>query len=289
MSITAEFINLPLNQLESDPEQPRQDTGPRSFHNRLYRSLDDIGLQNPLIVKKVAENKYRIIDGHRRYKCVKELKWKTVPCRVYGELPRGEFERVRFEAQTNRREWKPLERADALEQVKTKKKLTSNREVAGLLNVSESTVTASLAIRSQSLNHIRLMEKYDLQESYQTALRRLLPKMNRMGDLEVNDILQILVDKVQRKVIKKSKDLGKLKKIFARATANEKVILEFLKNPDATIEALDHETAQSSVALKIEQLLQELAEIRSKDKNFSSAEKIGALELERLLHLMNTK
>lgn len=48
----------------------------------LAESIKDLGLLNPVTVKKV-ENGYEVVAGNRRLAALKKLKWRAVPCIVF--------------------------------------------------------------------------------------------------------------------------------------------------------------------------------------------------------------
>lgn len=278
------FKELPLEQIEHDEEQPRKDFGTDGDENRLFTSVRDLGIQQPISVSQVDVNRYIILDGHRRSICAQRAGLKTVPCRIYGKMPLGDFERLRFEIQNNRRDWKPLERSEALNRIKTSKGFRTNRELSEFLHLSETVIGASLQIRDQKLEHLSMMEKYELPESYRVEFIRLKSKIRKIKDLESSKIIQILFEKVQCKVLKNAKDFRKLGKIFHRAHHNEEAIYKFLKDPDMTVAELDQNTIQSGSSLLGEKLLTEIGLKRQNGIKFSDQEKIFFLQLRDLLN-----
>jgi len=278
----AEFETLPLEQIEEDPNQPRSSVNTDGDRDRLLVSIKAIGLQQPLAVMRLKGDKYKLIDGHRRYRCAKELGVKDVPCHVYPELPVGEMERVRYEVQNNRRPWKPLERADALARIK---KVTGkgSKEIAELLFVSETLVSNSLKLNKQREDYKKLMEQYDLPISYQVEFVKLLPKLRPIEEFEIDEIVSILFEKVGYKIIGSAKDFRTLGRIFLRATINKKHILEFLKDPDMTVKALELDTIQSGFSLQIEKVVEKVHERKSKDSTFSQKEEVLLRELQKEL------
>jgi hypothetical protein len=127
------------------------------------------------------------------------------------------------------------------------------------------------------------MEKYQLTEAYRLEFVRLRPKLRKIKNFEVHDIIRAIFEKVKNKVIRSSKDFRKIGKVFLRAAANETEILEFLNNPDTTVAALDLKTIQSGFSLHIEQLIQEITNKRKSGIAFSSKEETQLHELKKLL------
>ncbi len=277
------FKELPISQVERDPNQPRKDFGTDGDENRLLTSIEQYGIEQPIIVSQVEDRRYIILDGHRRYICAKKLGFKTLPCRVYPKLPSGEFESRRYEIQNNRRPWKPLERSEAIQRIKNYLRFETNKQIASHLHISESVIGNSLQLRSEKMEHLEMMAKYGLSEAYQVEFVRLKPKIRKIREFEVDDVIQKLFEKVQHKVIRSAKDFRKLGRVFLRATANEKEVYRFLSNPDMTINELENKTVHSGFSLLIEQLIQKVAGKRKDGEAFTSQEKTMLTQLSDLL------
>ena len=80
--------------------------------------------------------------------------------------------------------------------------------------------------------------------SYRAELARLRPKLRRIKEFQISDIVKVLCEKVQYKVIKNAKDFRKLIPMFLRAGANEQHIHRFLCDPDMTIGELERLTGR---------------------------------------------
>src|SRR5262245_11687894 len=125
-----EFKELPISKLKEDRKQPRESFNTDGDKNRLMLSLKELGIQQPIAVMKISADSYQIIDGHRRFRCATDIHMEKVPCSIYEKLSSSDLERVRFELQTNRRLWKPLERASALANFKSSSGIATNKEAA---------------------------------------------------------------------------------------------------------------------------------------------------------------
>lgn len=278
------YHDLPLEQIQCDPDQPRKDFGTEGDENRLRVSIRENGILDPIKVTEFEDNKFIIIDGHRRYIVAQKLGFKIIPCIVYPKLKDGDLETNRFEMQTNQRRWKPSERSEALNRIKTEKEFRSNRELAQYLGLSETVVANSLQLRNLALEYLSLMEKYELSEAYRVEFMRLKPKLRKLSNMEVNDIIVNIFERIQHQVIKNAKDLRKLSRIFLRATANEKELINFLSDPDMTIEELEQRTLQSGSSLLVEQLINYISTKRQKGVDFSSQEREFFEQLRVLLN-----
>ena len=58
------LTEIPLSQIEADPNQPRRDLGDLS---ELAASIRELGLIQPIIVSVVGYERYRVLAGERRF------------------------------------------------------------------------------------------------------------------------------------------------------------------------------------------------------------------------------
>ena len=75
-----------LHPFENHPFQVKDD----DEMNLLMMSIEEYGVLSPIIVrpKKNTVDEYEIISGHRRFRAVQKLGYKTIPAFVYA-LDRG--------------------------------------------------------------------------------------------------------------------------------------------------------------------------------------------------------
>lgn len=278
------YREIPLENIERDPDQPRKDFGTEGDTNRLLVSIQKRGLRKPIDVSEISPNRFIIIDGHRRYICSQKLGLKRIKCQVYPKLEKGELEIIRYELQNNRRAWRPLERSEALQRIKDSGGFSTIKELAKNLSLSETVVNMSLQLRRQKLTYLELMEKYGLLESYRSEFIRLKPKIRKIKDFEVDDIVENIFERVNHKAIKNAKDFRKLGRIFLRATANEEQLYQYLSNRDMTVEELRKKTTDTGFSLLIEQMIQSITEKKQKGVSFSSEEKEFIIQLKDLLN-----
>ena len=265
--LPVEFKELSITQLREDPRQPREGFNTDGDKNRLVLSLKQLGIQQPIAVMKLGDNSYQIIDGHRRFRCAKDIRMEKVPCSIYEKLQPGDLERVRFELQNNRRLWKPLERAAALANFKNSSGIATNKEAAEKLFISETLISNALALGDLKTEYKELMDKYNLSQSYRFEFVRLHPKLRPIKEFTVDDIIQTLFERVSHRVIRSSKDFRTIGRIFLRTTANISQIHAFLSDPDMPVTELEQNTIQSGFSLWVEQSI----------KKIKANEKAGAL------------
>jgi ParB/RepB/Spo0J family partition protein len=277
------FKELPVHKIERDPNQPRRDFGTDGDQNRLLLSIQQYGIQQPLAVSEIQDNRYLILDGHRRYICAQKLGLTPVPCRIYPKLPVGHFESLRYEIQNNRRPWRPLEKAEALRSLKDLFRFENNQKLAEHIHMGESSIRSAMHLAKEKSIFLELMASYDLAESYQGEFVRLKPKLRKLRDLEVDNMIKALFMKVQAKAIRNSRDFGTIGKMFLRASVNERDLYTFFTNPDMTVSELAQRTMQSGCSALVEQVIREVAGRRQKGMAFSVQEKAALGHLAELL------
>lgn len=277
------FAELPIGQVQRDQNQPRQDFGVEAEKNKLKLSIKNYGIEEPIKVSQIAEKRYIIIDGHRRFICAQKLGMKHVPCRIYPKMTDGEFETRRYEMQNNRRAWNPLEKSEALERIKYSYGFKSNHELADYLGMSRSSVQLAMQMRKQRISNLTMMERYDVPRSVRMAMLNLFKKLQKIKKLEVDDIISIIFAKIEKKVITKSLDIRKIGKAFMQATINEDELHEFLIKIPMTANELELRTRQTGFALMCGDLIKKITKKKENGTSFTKNEKASLVQLQALI------
>lgn len=220
----------------------RQDEGNDLESSRLYLSIKELGMLDPIAVCEDGHREYTIIDGHRRYQVADRLRHKTIRCHVYPRMDRGNRERLRFELQTNIRELSPLERSRVIARIKEEKQFTSNNDLAAFLYLPASNVSLSLQLLKQEMIYADLARRYHISETYLAEFLRLRPKLRTVREFDINRVTQVLFEKAQHRVIKNAKHFRNLVPIFLRAVLHEEELYRFLSDPDMTVSELEQRT-----------------------------------------------
>lgn len=139
----ARLADLPIEQVEPDPDQPRKDVGDIED---LKASIKEHGILQPCIVSVVAEDRYRLIAGERRFTAAKAIGLKTVPCivRTVEEHKRLEVQLVE---NIHRKELSPVEEATTYKRLIDEFQL-SQRQLATRLGRSPAAINQTLRILS---------------------------------------------------------------------------------------------------------------------------------------------
>lgn len=279
-----DFKKIPIDKVQMDSNQPRTDYGTEGDENRLLVSIREIGIRTPIHVMKQKDGgSYLIIDGHRRYICAKKLGYTELLCVVDEYMPEGKLELCRYETQNNRRDWKPIERSEAFHRIKQSMNFKTNKELAKVLRLSESIVADILNLKNLQLKYLTLMMEYNLSQAYQSEFVKLYPKLRKIQEFEVDEIIVNIFERVKHQVIKTSKDFRRLGRIFKRASANSEEIHTFLKDPDMTVGELVGRTEQSGFSGLVTDLINQVAQKRKNGKAYTSKEKGMLEQLKKLL------
>ena len=78
---SAGINEIELSKIEANPFQPRTKFDAEAL-NELAESIKEIGLIQPITLRKVAENKYQIIAGERRFRAAQLAGLETIPAYV---------------------------------------------------------------------------------------------------------------------------------------------------------------------------------------------------------------
>ncbi|OCK51121.1 hypothetical protein BA768_17870 [Chryseobacterium sp. CBo1] len=281
------FMELTLDVIEGDPNQPRKafGFGAGGDYNRLMKSISHYGIEDPIKVSEIEEGRFLIMDGHRRFSCAKELGLETVPCRVYPKMSEGEFEARRFEMQNNRRSWKPMEKANAIHKITAEYKGSTKKELANLLGISPIHLSHYIELRDMRVEYLELMSDYNMKEYQRIAFMQMLPKLRKIKQYEIDNIIKILFKKISDNVMFVANDFKILSKIFTNASLHEEEILNFLTEPLMTVNELSEKSRLSGFSSQIKILIKELT--AKKNFNINLTEKEQNL-LEDLHKLMGT-
>jgi ParB family chromosome partitioning protein len=79
--VIGNIIELDLDFIEVNPFQPRTNFSEESLHE-LASSIKELGIIQPITVRKLGLNKYQLVSGERRFRASKLLNLETIPAYV---------------------------------------------------------------------------------------------------------------------------------------------------------------------------------------------------------------
>lgn len=113
----AQTNELPIDQISPNPRQPRTVFDEVAL-NELVASIKNIGILQPPVVRKVAENKYELIMGERRFRAAKLAGLTKIPV-IIRQTPDNELLREALIENIHRSQLNALEEGAAYSQLLT--------------------------------------------------------------------------------------------------------------------------------------------------------------------------
>lgn len=107
----------------------------------LVNSINELGLQTPIIVRPIENKKYQIISGHNRVKALTALGKKTVKAYIKNDITDEEAEQIYFDTNLNQQnfnDWKYSQRIEAVKYYDKLIRKTSQQGKRSDLNKSTS-------------------------------------------------------------------------------------------------------------------------------------------------------
>ena len=111
----AQQNEIPISQIFPNPRQPRTVFDETAL-NELISSIKSIGILQPPVVRKVADNKYELIMGERRYRAAKAAGLTSIPV-IIRQTPDNELLRDALIENIHRSNLNPLEEGAAYAQL----------------------------------------------------------------------------------------------------------------------------------------------------------------------------
>ena len=111
----AQQNEVPVSQISPNPRQPRTIFNEEAMAE-LVASIKSIGILQPPVVRKVAENKYELIMGERRFRAAKIAGFTSIPV-IIRQTPDNELLREALIENIHRSELNPLEEGAAYAQL----------------------------------------------------------------------------------------------------------------------------------------------------------------------------
>ena len=256
----ANFDDLPIAQIKSNPFQPRREFLKEQLEE-LSQSIKIQGVIQPITVRKIKEYQYHIISGERRFRASEALGLKTIPAYIKEADDQQMLEQALIE-NIQREDLNPIEVAlsyqkliddcdltqDALSERLGKKRSTIGNSLR-LLKLPQD-IQQALQQKTISTGHAKcLLSLQDLVQqlkAFQFILEKSLsvrqtetyiktlnqekpatmPKLNPNLALKIKDIQQNLGDRLNTKVLVKAneKNKGEIKISFTSMPELDRIL-----------------------------------------------------------------
>lgn len=137
----ARLATVRLEDIETDPNQPRKDLGDLE---ELKDSIREHGIIQPLVISPLDDTRYRLIAGERRYTAAQKLGLRTVPCLIRSERDQHRLE-IQLIENLHRKGLHPFEEAEGYKRLKNEFSLV-DKQIAQRVGRSRSRVTEILSL-----------------------------------------------------------------------------------------------------------------------------------------------
>ena len=159
--------DLPVEFLQRGKYQPRRDMHPEALEE-LAESIKAQGVMQPIVVRAVADDKYEIIAGERRWRATQMAGIDTIPAVIRDVSDETAIAMALIE-NIQREDLNPVEEAMALKRLQEEFSLTQ-QEVAEAVGKSRTTVTNLLRLLNLTDDVRKLLEHGDLEMGHARCL-----------------------------------------------------------------------------------------------------------------------
>ena len=108
---TVEEDKVAISKIFHSPLQPRKKINEEDLKD-LVASIKQNGILQPVLLRKVEENKYELVYGHRRFEAAKRAGLKEIPA-VFRRLSDREVLEIAIIENIQREDLNPMEEANA--------------------------------------------------------------------------------------------------------------------------------------------------------------------------------
>jgi ParB family chromosome partitioning protein len=154
-AVVGNILEIPIGLIEVNPFQPRQKFDAEALQE-LATSIQSLGVIQPITVRKLAENKYQLVSGERRFRASKLNGMETIPAYIRLANDQEMLEMALVE-NIQRAELDPIEVALSYKQLIEQVDLTQE-EMSKRVGKKRSTIT----------NYLRLLKLHPI---VQTGMR----------------------------------------------------------------------------------------------------------------------
>lgn len=164
---------LPVDWLSKGKFQPRRDMNPNQL-DELANSIRNQGVMQPIVVRPLAEQRYEIIAGERRWRAAKIAGLDKVPV-IIRHVEDSDAVVLALIENIQREDLNPVEEAMALQRLVEEFSLTQ-QQVADTVGKSRSAVANLLRLLNLTPDVRRLLEHGDIEMGHARALLALEPE-----------------------------------------------------------------------------------------------------------------
>jgi len=203
-----EIAKLKISQINFNPYQPRKEFTKEALQD-LTASIKQKGIIQPIVVRRMSNDKYELVAGERRLRAAKTLKMDEVPV-VIREIPDEDSLEISLIENIQRESLNPIEEARAYQMLMEKFELTQER-VSQVIGKARTTVANILRLLklpkeiqeevnkgSLSFAHARTLLEIEDSSLQRNVFRNVVSNSLSVRELE-NLIRQKMPKKIRRR------------------------------------------------------------------------------------------
>jgi ParB family chromosome partitioning protein len=161
---------LPIEYMQRGKYQPRKDINPEKLQE-LVDSIRAQGIIQPIVVRRIARDKYEIVAGERRWRAAAQAGLQEVPV-VIKEIDDRSAMAIALIENIQREDLNPLEEAEALRRLLDEFEMT-HQHIADAIGKSRTTVTNLLRLIDLHADVKKLLINKQLEMGHARALLSL--------------------------------------------------------------------------------------------------------------------
>ena len=189
LSSDSNLVDLSINQLQPGLYQPRKAMDSEAL-DELAASISSQGIIQPIVVRSVADGRYEIIAGERRWRASRKAGLKVVPCIVKEVEDRAAIAMALIE-NIQREDLNAIEEAQALEKLQEEFELT-HLQVAEIVGKSRATISNLLRLNQLEQPVKKMVERKVIEMGHARALLALSGEMQcEASDMIANKKLTV--------------------------------------------------------------------------------------------------
>ncbi|GBO84375.1 chromosome partitioning protein [Marinobacter salsuginis] len=169
-----ELREVPIDLIQRGRYQPRRDMDPAALQE-LADSIRQQGVMQPVVVRPIAEGRYELIAGERRWRATQMAELDSIPA-IIRDVPDEAAIAMALIENIQRENLNPIEEAFALQRLQDEFGLTQ-AQVAEAVGKSRTTITNLLRLIGLSEDVRIMLEHGDLEMGHGRAMLTLAPEL----------------------------------------------------------------------------------------------------------------
>jgi len=169
-----ELREVPIDLIQRGRFQPRRDMDPAALQE-LADSIRQQGVMQPVVIRPIAEGRYELIAGERRWRATQMAGLDSIPA-IIRDVPDEAAIAMALIENIQRENLNPIEEAFALQRLQDEFGLTQ-AQVAEAVGKSRTTITNLLRLIGLSEDVRIMLEHGDLEMGHGRAMLTLAPEL----------------------------------------------------------------------------------------------------------------